>query len=133
DFVGVHNVFPGKIIGTDKSLIQVEISPEVIISSSNDFHHKSDEVMVAIRPESIIFSNEPFVSSVRNQLKGVVKGMFAVGHTIWIEVQVSKVSFKGVLTPNSCESLGIMKEKEIYLSFKSVNVNLMECHDYHYI
>lgn len=74
------------------------------------------------------------MSSVRNQLKGVVKDMFEVGHTVWIEVQVGDVTFKGVLTPNSCESLGIEREKEVYLSFKSLNVNLIECHDaYHSI
>ena len=134
DFVGVHNVFPGEIVGHDKSLLHVEINPEVIIHSSDDFKYDSKEVMVAIRPENIIFSNELFVSSVRNQLKGVVKSMYEVGHTVWIEVQVGDLTFKGVLTPNSCESLGIKREKEIYLSFKSLNVNLMECHDsYHSI
>ncbi len=134
DFVGVHNVFQGEIIGHDKSLLQIEIDPGIIIHSSDEFKYDSRDVMVAIRPESIIFSNEKFVSSVRNQLQGVVKDMFEVGHTVWIEVQVGNVRFKGVLTPNSCESLGIEREKEIYLSFKSLNVNLMECHDtYHSI
>jgi molybdate transport system ATP-binding protein len=129
DFVGVHNVFQGKIVGHDQSLIQVEISPEVILSSSSDLSSHPKEVTVAIRPESIIFSNEPFVSSVRNQVKGIVKTIFEVGHNIWINVQVGDLSFIGVLTPNSCESLGIKKGKEIYLSFKSVNVNLMENYD----
>lgn len=134
DFVGVHNVFQGEIIGHDQSLLQIEISPSIIIYSSDNFEHASKDVMVAIRPESIIFSNELFVSSVRNQLKGVVKDMFEVGHTVWIEVQVNDVKFRGVLTPNSCQSLGIKKNKEIYLSFKSLNVNLMECNDaYHSI
>ncbi|HHT18856.1 MAG: ATP-binding cassette domain-containing protein [Euryarchaeota archaeon] len=134
NFVGVHNVFQGEIVGHDKSLLQIEIDPGIIIHSSDNFQHDSNEVMVAIRPESIIFSNEKFVSSVRNQLKGVVKDMFEVGHTVWIEVQVGDVTFKGVLTPNSCESLGIEREKEVYLSFKSLNVNLIECHDaYHSI
>jgi molybdopterin-binding protein len=130
DFVGVHNVFSGKIVGHDRSLLHIDIGSEVIIFSSNEFKHVSEEVMVAIRPESIIFSNEPFISSVRNQLKGQVQAVFEVGHTIWIEVQVGNLSFKGVLTPNSCESLGIKKDKEIYLSFKSVNVNLMDCYGY---
>lgn len=134
DFVGVHNVFQGEIVGHDKSLLQIEIDPGIIIHSSDDFQHDSNDVMVAIRPENIIFSNEKFVSSVRNQLKGVVKDIFEVGHTVWIEVQVGDVTFRGVLTPNSCESLGIKREKEIYLSFKSLNVNLMECRDaYHSI
>lgn len=134
DFVGVHNVYQGEIVGHDKSLLQIEIDPGIIIHSSDEFKYDSGDVMVAIRPENIIFSNEKFVSSVRNQLQGVVKDMFEVGHTVWIEVQVGNVRFRGVLTPNSCESLGIEREKEIYLSFKSLNVNLMECHDsYHSI
>ncbi|WP_321423158.1 ATP-binding cassette domain-containing protein [uncultured Methanobacterium sp.] len=129
DFVGVHNVFQGKIVGHDQSLVQVEINPKVILSSSSDLSSHSKEVTVAIRPESIIFSNEPFVSSVRNQVKGVVETIFEVGHNIWIGVQVEDLSFIGVLTPNSCEALGIKKGREIYLSFKSLNVNLMENYD----
>lgn len=132
NFVGVHNVFKGQIVGHDKSLLKIRINHDIIIHSSDVFEqHSSDktDVMVAIRPESIIFSNEPFISSVRNQLKGVVKNLFEVGHTVWIEVQVGGVTFRGVLTPNSCESLGIERGKEIYLSFKSLNVNLMEYHD----
>lgn len=129
DFVGVHNVFQGKIVGHDQSLVQVEISPNVILSSSSDLSPHSKEVTVAIRPESIIFSNEPFVSSVRNQVKGVVSTIFEVGHNIWINVQVGDLSFMGVLTPNSCEALGIKKGREIYLSFKSLNVNLIESYD----
>lgn len=132
--MGVHNVFQGEIIGHDKSLLKVEINPDLIIYSSDEFTYTSKDVMVAIRPESIIFSNGPFISSVRNQLKGVVQDMFEVGHTVWIGVQVGDVTFKGVLTPNSCQSLGIKIGKDIYLSFKSLNVNLMECHDaYHSI
>jgi molybdopterin-binding protein len=131
-FVGVHNVFQGEIIGHDKSILKIKINHDIIIHSSDVFEHyssKKTDVMVAIRPESIIFSNEPFISSVRNQLKGVVRDMFEVGHTVWIEVQVGDVTFRGVLTPNSCESLGIKIGKEIYLSFKSLNVNLMEYHN----
>ncbi len=128
NFVGVYNVFRGKIVGYDKSLLKIKINSDLIIYSSDEFEQDSSDVMVAIRPENIIFSNEPFVSSVRNQLKGVVNDMLEVGHTIWIEVQVGNVEFKGVLTPNSCQSLGLKRGKEIYLSFKSLNVNLMEFH-----
>jgi len=125
DFVGVHNVFEGKIMGKKSSLTKIELDSNLILYSSDE-PGDSKKVLVAIRPENIIFSNEAFVSSVRNQITGTVKEIIRVGPIVWIEVKIGKINFKGILTPNSCEKLGIKKGKEIYLSFKSVNVKIID-------
>jgi len=126
DFVGVHNVFEGEIIGKDKDIINIKMDHNLIVHSSDILESESNKVFVAIRPENIIFSNEPFISSIRNQIKGKVVDIIKIGPIVWIEVKVGETSFKGILTPSSCEKLGISKGKEIYLSFKSVNVKLID-------
>ncbi len=52
-----------------------------------------------------------------------------IGPTVWIEVDVKGTIFKGMLTPSSFELLNIKKGKEIYLSFKSLNVKIIDGYD----
>ena len=126
EFVGVHNIFEGKVIGQNKGIIEVEVNNNLILYSSDIYSGNDVEVMVAVRPENIIFSNESFVSSLRNQLKGMVLDVIQIGPTVWIEVEVKNTKFKGILTPSSSDALGITKGIEIYLSFKAINVKIIK-------
>jgi molybdate transport system ATP-binding protein len=124
DFVGVHNIFKGEIVEKKGSLTKIKLNPDLTVYST-DKSSDSKNVLVAIRPENIIFSNEAFVSSVQNQIIGTVNEIVKVGPIIWIEVKIGEINFQGILTLSSCEKLGIKKGKEIYLSFKSVNVKII--------
>jgi molybdopterin-binding protein len=126
DFVGVRNIFQGEVVDGSKGITDVEIDKNLILHSSDTYNTDFKEVMVVIRPENIIFSNQPFVSSIRNQLKGIVTEVVLIGPTVWVEVDVHGTSFKGIITPSSLDMLGIKKGNEIYLSFKSVNVKLID-------
>jgi molybdate transport system ATP-binding protein len=130
EFVGVHNIFEGKVIGKNKGIIDVKVNHNLILHSSDTYSGEDIEVMVAVRPENIIFSNEPFVSSLRNQLKGMVIDVIRIGPTVWIEVEVKGTKFKGILTPSSLDTLSIKKDKEIYLSFKAINVKIIKGESY---
>lgn len=134
EFVGVQNVFSGKVVETKKELTTVELEDETLIRSVDGELKKNDEVLVAIRPENIIISNEPFVSSIRNQLEGTVKEIVKIGPRIWVGVYVNDTIFKGMITPSSLDILGIEKGKKVYVSFKSLNVKIIDSHeDYHSI
>jgi molybdate transport system ATP-binding protein len=125
DFVGVHNIFEGEVLSKNKGITKVKINPDLVLHSSDTFPEDEKKVTIAIRPENIIFSNETFVSSLRNQLKGIVKEIIQIGPTVWIEAEVTNTKFKGIITPSSADLLEIKKGKEIYLSFKSVNVKII--------
>jgi molybdopterin-binding protein len=135
DFVGVHNIFEGQIKDIEKNNINVKINDELILYCANEEYYnlnKGDEnkkVLIALRPENIIFANEKFESSARNQIKGTVINITESGPIITIETDVKGVKFTGILTKNSYESLKIKKGKEIYLIFKSVNVNVLDSYN----
>lgn len=125
DFVGVHNIFEGKVVGEDKGITDVEINPGLVLHSSDTYSEDDEKVIVAVRPENIIFSNQSFVSSIRNQLNGIITDIIRIGPTVWVEVEVDGIKFKGIITPSSSDLLDIKKYKQIYLSFKSVNVKII--------
>jgi molybdate transport system ATP-binding protein len=126
EFVGVHNIFKGKVVGENNGIVDVKVDNNVIVYSSDTYFGEDKEVMVAVRPENIIFSNKSFESSLKNQLKGIVTDTIQIGPTVWIEVDVKGTKFKGILTPSSFDSLGIEKDKDIYLSFKAINVKIIK-------
>lgn len=136
DFVGVQNILEGTVTGKENLSAEIRINQNIIIYSADEHYleKKSDfkdpeKVLVAIRPENIIFSNQLFESSIRNQIKGIVREIIEIGPTVWIEVDVKGTIFKGMLTPSSFELLNIQKGKEIYLSFKSLNVKIIDGYD----
>lgn len=136
DFVGVQNIFEGKIIKINSGVIEVKIDDNLIIKSSdisclkkidkkNENSLINEEVLITIRPESMIFSNENIESSAKNQLKGKIVDFIESGPTILVNVKINSCIFKGLLTKNSAELLNLQKNKDIYLSFKSLNVNII--------
>jgi molybdopterin-binding protein len=156
DFVGVANIMDGKIIEIKPDLAKIELNNGIIINSSdsqclsklydkqNNIMENSDikdeinykkskkidlKVLISIRPEHIIFSNEKFESSARNQLKGKIVEVIKAGPNVWIIVDVDGCEFKGLLTSSSADILNIEKENLIYISFKSLNVNIID--EYH--
>ena len=46
-----------------------------------------------------------------------------------VDTEVEGVKFKGILTRNSYESLNIKKGNDIYLIFKSINVNILDSYN----
>ncbi len=136
EFVGVHNILKGKIVNSKKNAISVKINNKLTLySSDEEYDHLKEEdiinkdVLVTIRPENIIFANEEFKSSARNQIKGTVINIKESGPIITVDTEVEGVEFKGILTRNSYESLNIKKGNDIYLIFKSINVNILDSYN----
>ena len=95
----------------------MKVNHDLILHSSDSYSPEAKKIMVAIRPENIIFSKESFVSSLRNQMKGTVKDVVQVGPTVWLEVTVSGTDFKGIITPSSSELLEIERGKRDICKF----------------
>ncbi|MDD2643289.1 MAG: ATP-binding cassette domain-containing protein [Methanobacteriaceae archaeon] len=135
DFVGVNNIIKGKVDMYNDGLMEIKINDNLTLySADKEYYDKNknienQEVLVAIRPENIIFSNDKIKSSAKNQLKGIIKNIEIAGHIINVVTEVENVKFKGILTKNSYELLNIKKGNEIYLIFKSMNVNIIESYN----
>ncbi|RBQ22432.1 Molybdate/tungstate import ATP-binding protein WtpC [Candidatus Methanobinarius endosymbioticus] len=137
DFVGVKNIFEGCFIEKDLEKMIVQLKNGSIITSSdigclnrNEINLKEAEnVLMAIRPENIIFSNEKFESSAKNQLKGKITEILESGPTILVSVDIDGVIFKGLLTKSSKEYLELKENKDVYISFKSLNVKILDSYN----
>lgn len=135
EFVGVQNIFEGKIAEINSERVIIELNNNIRITSADSEcikkidNDKSKKILIAIRPESIIFSNKGFESSARNQLKGTILEIIESGPTTLINVDVNGNIFKGLLTKSSAEILEVKKGKEIYMSFKSLNVNILDSYE----
>ncbi|MDR0900483.1 MAG: ATP-binding cassette domain-containing protein [Methanobrevibacter sp.] len=147
DFVGVQNIFEGVITNINSERAKINLKNGIEITSSDidclnkinkNSYYKNEiknnvkdekeyiKVLIAIRPESIIFSNEKFESSARNQLKGKIIEIIESGPTVLVNVNVEGHIFKGLITKSSAENLNIKNNKDIYLSFKSLNVSIID-------
>lgn len=132
DFVGVRNIFEGKLIKKDLEKIIIQLDNGSLITSSDiecldKIKIKAEEnILIAIRPENIIFSNEKFKSSAKNQLKGKIIEIIESGPTILVNVDVKGCVFRGLLTKSSAEFLEVETDKDIYISFKSLNVSILD-------
>ncbi|MDR1819207.1 MAG: ATP-binding cassette domain-containing protein [Methanobrevibacter sp.] len=153
DFVGVSNILKGKIVEIAPDVAKIELENGTIISSSDtecmsklygqntknnvykdkggendrkDEINDDNKVLIAIRPENIIFSKEKFQSSARNQLKGKIIDLIKNGPNILVKVDVNKVIIQGLLTANSADVLEMEVNNEVYLSFKSLNVKIID-------
>ncbi|MDR2967200.1 MAG: ATP-binding cassette domain-containing protein [Methanobacteriaceae archaeon] len=148
DFVGVQNIFEGKITEISPEVAKIKIGDKTTINSSdincinkinkkykeifnekNEYINKEIKVLIAIRPENIIFSNEKFESSARNQMKGKITEIIESGPTVLVNVAIEDHIFKGLLTKSSADILSVKKNKEVYISFKSLNVNIISDHE----
>lgn len=131
DFVGIQNIFEGKLKkGKSCESLEIVINDNLVLFS-NDYNvcihlEEGSNVLAAIRPENIIFSNTIQDSSARNRVKGIVRDIKITGPVVNIESEVEGIIFKGLLTKSSYESLEIEIGKEIYLIFKSLNVNVID-------
>lgn len=135
-FVGVHNVFDGEILNTNQNSASVRINDKITIQSTDDEYCNlashdvaGEKVLVTIRPENIIFAKSTFESSARNQLKGKITNIVESGPIINVETDVDGIMFKGILTRNSFESLDLEIGGEVYLIFKSLNVNILDSYN----
>jgi len=91
DFLGLKNIFEGKIIGNIVRFMNVDLKLEYKPVD------KEGEVLVVIRPDSIRLANEP--PSVRHNtvvLKGIVKEKIFMGSLTKIIIEVDKRSLETV-------------------------------------
>lgn len=122
EFLGT-NVLKGKVKALEGKLTVIEAEGLEIYSS--DPAEPGEEVAISIRPEEIILARGIMESSARNTLKGKVTEVFKKEHLVVVEVEMGNVEIKAVVTPTSCEMLGLEPGREIYSVFKASNARII--------
>ncbi|MGB9938463.1 ATP-binding cassette domain-containing protein [Methanosarcina sp.] len=122
EFLGT-NVLKGKVKALEGKLAVIEAEGLEIYSS--DPAELGEKIAVSIRPEEVILAREAVESSARNILRGKVSGVFKKEHLVVIEVKMGSAEIKAVITPTSCELLGLEPGREIYAVFKASNARII--------
>ncbi len=117
-FTGIRNFFKAKYISIKKVVIKDDI---VIRVNPNEEMY---EGYILIPSESITISNEKQRTSSTNNFKGTIKSIFAsrTGKEVIVDIGVLISIF---VTSESVARLGLMEEKEIWISFKVNSVKFI--------
>lgn len=116
-----ENIIIGKIIkeGEEKYLVNDNLKISIITNLEG-------EVAAIIRPEEILISKTPILSSARNCLKGKIKEIKDIGPFYSVITTFNNLSLTSFVTKHSASSLNLKIEDEIYLIFKATSVHILK-------
>ena len=124
-FMGMANLFQGKLFreGGATFLNLEKISIEVP-SLDQGLAIQGGGVSAFLRPEEILVSRKPFLSSARNCFQGGISRMEERGGLVELTVECG-ITFAVVLTKRSKDDLGLTPGEKVYLTFKASAVHLI--------
>jgi len=127
DFLGIENVFRGKVYRINRSENhQGEKFNAIFETNSVKFHCISDregDAFASIRADEIMLSNEPVRSSALNNFTGTVTDISPDGPSYRITVDIG-VSIVTRITRISAENLKVKKGDKINLFFKAMSLHI---------
>ncbi len=116
DFVGMKNLF------------KVEFSAAAARCEAVEFkiarRPEPGSGFIAIRPEDLILSKNPLISSLQNSFKGRVKAVRSHGFFYEIDLIVKTLIFTAVITNHAFFDLNPAVNNDLYLSFKATAVHI---------
>ncbi len=118
NFTGMENMVRGisTVRGTEASIDLGRIT----VTALTDIE---GEVIVGIRPEEVIISTEPIISSARNSYRGVITDIRPNGMFSWIIIDIGEPLI-GVLTPQSVAAMNLAVGENVYATFKASAVHV---------
>ncbi len=116
EFVGMKNLFPATASGTTARAGELEIHlPRTA----------AGRTWLALRPEDLVLSRAPLVSSMRNSFPGRVTAIHSQGFSYEIELATAGLTFTAAITSRAFLELNPEIGGRLYLSFKATAVHLM--------
>ncbi|MBN2332345.1 MAG: ABC transporter ATP-binding protein [Deltaproteobacteria bacterium] len=114
-FVGMKNLFIAHFEGTKATIgsFSLELGQEM----------KPQQGYVAIRPEDIVLSRQPLVSSIQNSLKGTVTSIIPQGVHYEVAVSIESILFRSLITKQALFDLRIADGSTLFASFKATAVH----------
>ena len=121
DFARLENVFSGTSRITEEGTSIVDVGNGVNIVATIE---KSGNVTIYVRPEDIILSAQPLVSSARNMLKGKITDISNLGSTVRLKVNAGK-DFSVQVTKKSFDEMRLNLDSSVFLAFKASSVQII--------
>jgi tungstate transport system ATP-binding protein len=122
NFLRPVNMFYGVVSEMENGLAVVDIGGGVKLQAANVV---KGSVMVHVRPENVIVSKTPLVSSARNVLRGRILEACGSKELIQLKIDVGK-EFVTMVTRKSFEEMKLTIGTEVFLTFKAQAVHAIE-------
>jgi molybdopterin-binding protein len=125
-FIGMKNIFNGKITTLDEEGGVMQISTEnfeltaVLIPSSEGTHVKA-----CVRPEEIILMKSDQKTSARNEIAGRIITIFPNGPLMRVLVDVGEDEISVDITRLATRDLGLKKGDKVIMKFKATSVHVI--------
>lgn len=125
-FIGMKNIFNGKITTLDEEGGVMQISTEnfeltaVLIPSSEGTHVKA-----CVRPEEIILMKSDQKTSARNEIPGRIITIFPNGPLMRVLVDVGEDEISVDITRLATRDLGLKKGDKVIMKFKATSVHVI--------
>ena len=117
-FALTRNIFSGEVVeGREGPVFITEGTALAVVTELRGKLHAS------LRPEDILISQEPLLSSARNRLKGKVVHIADRGSTLYLTVRVPP-DFTCLVTRYSFEEMNLKEGDEVFLTFKASAVHI---------
>lgn len=124
-FMGITNLFQGRLFRENgATFLNLEKIKIEVASFNQPLEIQKNRVSAFLRPEEILVSRKPFLSSARNCFQGKIIKMEGRGGLVELTVDCG-ISLVVVLTKRSKDDLGLTPGKRVYLTFKASAVHLM--------
>ncbi|NJE62468.1 tungstate ABC transporter ATP-binding protein WtpC [Thermococcus sp. 21S7] len=109
-FLGFENIIEGTAEGRvlRSNGVEIELPAEA-----------RGRVRVGLRPEDIILSLGPIRTSARNEFKALVESVEELGPLVRVHLRIGGLHLRAFITRSSMLEMGIMKGREVYVSFKA--------------
>lgn len=118
EFLGVTNVFKGESI-IDNGNSYISINGLKVISATA----REGQIYASIRPEDILVSLAPVLSSARNSFQGEIKEISDAGIVLRITVDAG-ISFVAAITRRSFFDMELNQGTKVFLTFKAADVHI---------
>ena len=118
-FAMTRNIFAGDVRDGEDEGATIDIGGTVIWAVTDLRGHRH----ASVRPEDILISTQPFVSSARNSFMGTITDVVSKGSTVCLTVNVPP-DFVCLITRRSFEEMELKKGGKAYVTFKAAAVNV---------
>ena len=121
NYLRLENVFSGfsKATGEGTSLVDVGEGLQIEIAFD-----RNGQVTVFVRPEDIIVSSNPIVSSARNSFEGRIVEISDLGKIVKLKVKAGR-DFTVQITKRSFNDMQLNIDSKIFLAFKASSVQMV--------
>ncbi|ABD41071.1 tungstate/molybdate transport system ATP-binding protein [Methanospirillum hungatei JF-1] len=118
-FTGMENIFKGEC-SHQEGISAIKIDGYTIYSATCIGER---EVYATVRPEDILLSRDPIVSSARNSFKGRITDIKNNGMVIKVTIDVG-IPIVSVMTRRGWDEMHLTEDEEVYLTFKASAVHV---------